>query len=224
MADKELKMEESTLTKFPNGAVRGKEETPARFDLISPVGLRRLAETYGEGALKYSEGNWLKGIDAKNLMNHALVHLNKYLSGDTSEDHLAHASWNLFAIMHFEETRPELINLSYKQGDYRIIPDCRQPNPSRRELIKIMEEKLKDEIAQAGKDLAQQSVEHYNEKHEIPRPEREYFCTHCTMKFDSDERIKFHYVQMHSYTLKEDGYLYHPTNGSRITNLGFKYK
>jgi hypothetical protein len=99
------------LTKFTSGAVRGIEETNARFDLITPVGLRRLAETYGEGAIKYSDDNWLKGIDAKNLMNHALTHINKYLAGDTSEDHLAHASWNLFAIMHFEEKMPSMINI-----------------------------------------------------------------------------------------------------------------
>lgn len=100
------------LTKFKSGAVRGKEETNARFDLITPVGLRRLAETYGEGSLKYGDENWLKGIDTKNLMNHALTHLNKYMAGDKTEDHLAHAAWNLFAIMHNEELLPKMQNIT----------------------------------------------------------------------------------------------------------------
>lgn len=100
------------MKKFESGAVRGVESSIARFDLITPVGLRRLAETYGEGSLKYGDENWLKGIDTKNLMNHALTHINKYLSGDTSEDHLAHAAWNLFAIMHNEELLPKMQNIT----------------------------------------------------------------------------------------------------------------
>lgn len=100
------------MTKFKSGAVRGKEDSIARFDLITPVGLRRLAETYGEGAIKYSDENWLKGIEAKNLMNHAMTHINKFMDGDKTEDHLAHAVWNLMAIMHFEEKMPAMINIT----------------------------------------------------------------------------------------------------------------
>jgi len=100
------------LTKFKSGAVRGKEDSIARFDLITPVGMRRLAETYGEGSLKYGDENWLKGIPTKNLLNHALTHINKYLAGDTSEDHLAHTAWNLFAIMHNEELLPHMQNIT----------------------------------------------------------------------------------------------------------------
>lgn len=103
------------LATFASGAVRGVEDSIVRFDLITPVGLRRLAETYGEGAVKYSDENWLKGIEAKNLMNHALTHINKYLDGDKTEDHLAHASWNLFAIMHFEEKMPSMINITTRK-------------------------------------------------------------------------------------------------------------
>lgn len=105
-------MPQKGMKKFKSGAVRGREDSIARFDLITPVGLRRLAETYGEGAIKYSDENWLKGIDCKNLMNHAMTHINKYLAGDTSEDHLAHASWNLFAIMHNEERIPKMQNIT----------------------------------------------------------------------------------------------------------------
>lgn len=99
---------------FPTGAIRGTDNSGVRFDLISSVGLRRLAETYAEGAAKYGDNNWLKGIPASNLLNHLEVHLNKFKSGDTSEDHLAHAAWNLFTLMHFQETRPELIDLSFE--------------------------------------------------------------------------------------------------------------
>ena len=105
-------------TKFKTGAVRGEEKFnrfPARFDLISYIGERRLAETYGEGSVKYGDDNWLKGIPLKNLMNHAKDHINKYLGGDTNEDHLAHAAWNLFAAMHMEESNPSMNDLYFRQ-------------------------------------------------------------------------------------------------------------
>ena len=96
---------------FDTGAVRSDEAENTRYDLISPIGLRRLAETYAEGAKKYSDYNWLKGFPASDLMNHLLKHCNQWLAGDNTEDHLAHAAWGLFAIMHFEETRKDLIDI-----------------------------------------------------------------------------------------------------------------
>lgn len=98
------------ITTFSTGATRSNHvagaktgQFPLRYDLISPIGLRRLAETYGEGFAKYQAGNWLRGIPNWDLMNHALAHCNDYMAGDRSEDHLAHAVWNLFTLIHFEE-------------------------------------------------------------------------------------------------------------------------
>lgn len=50
-------------------------------------------------------------------LNHALAHIVAYLSGDRAEDHLAHCAWNVSATMHFEETRPDLLDL--KLDDYK---------------------------------------------------------------------------------------------------------
>lgn len=114
-------VEDNGKQKFATGAVRGLCAERERYDLVSHIGLRRLAETYGEGSVKYdkdSEGkpidhygqnNWLKGIPADNLLRHAIKHIEQYRSGDVSEDHLAHATWNLFSLMHFEETRPDMM-------------------------------------------------------------------------------------------------------------------
>ena len=66
--------------------------------------------TYAEGAAKYGARNWLKGIPASDLINHAIRHIYLWLGGDMSEDHLAHAAWNLLAVMHFEDTRPDMID------------------------------------------------------------------------------------------------------------------
>jgi len=99
------------MTKFPTGAVRSSDADDVRFDLISPIGLRRVAETCAEGAAKYGDHNWQQGFPVSSLINHALRHVNLYLQGDQSEDHLAHAAWNLFAAMHFEEALPEMIDV-----------------------------------------------------------------------------------------------------------------
>lgn len=103
----------------------------ARYDLLSPIALKRVAETYGEGAVKYGDHNWRQGMPFSDTLNHCLAHLSEYMRGDTSEDHLAHAAWNLFALMHFEETHPELNDI--KVDDLvksphipvsDMVPDC----------------------------------------------------------------------------------------------------
>ncbi len=96
------------LTGFITGAVRSADRAKQRYDLISPIGLRRLAETCHEGAVKYSDFNWEKGMPINDILNHAIAHLYQFLSGDRSEDHLAHAAWNCFAAMHSEELWPSL--------------------------------------------------------------------------------------------------------------------
>ncbi len=98
------------IKRFETGAVRSRDADKVRFDLITPIGLRRLAETYAEGAAKYGANNWKRGIPASDLINHVIRHIYLWLGGDRSEDHLAHATWGLMTTMHFEETRPELID------------------------------------------------------------------------------------------------------------------
>ena len=97
---------QADMTTFSSGAVRGSDAEDVRFDLITPVGLRRLAETCAEGAKKYGDHNWERGIPASVMLNHAIRHLVLWLQGDVSEDHLAHAAWNIFGTMHFEERMP----------------------------------------------------------------------------------------------------------------------
>ena len=101
-----------TLTTFPSGAVRSSDADDVRFDLITPIGLRRLAEAYAEGARKYGDCNWQRGIPASQMLNHAIRHIYLWLEGDSTEDHLAHAAWNILGVCHFEEAMPEMIDVS----------------------------------------------------------------------------------------------------------------
>jgi hypothetical protein len=99
---------------YQSGARRNTRLT-ARYDLIPHGPLRRLAETFAEGASKHGERNWEKGMAVSDLLNHAIDHLLAWSAGDRGEDHLGHAAWNILAIMHFEETRPELIDTKTPQ-------------------------------------------------------------------------------------------------------------
>jgi hypothetical protein len=55
------------------------------------------------GAEKYGAHNWEKGFPLDSILNHALVHIYRYLSGDRTEDHLGHAAANLLMACHTEE-------------------------------------------------------------------------------------------------------------------------
>jgi len=113
---------------FDSGAVRQRLDD-VRYDLISPFGLRRLAMTYAEGAKKFGDDNWRKGMPCSALFTHLMEPLTLSLAGLAAydeaavasplfTDHLAHAAWGLFAMMEFEETMPEMNDLyCYEEGD-----------------------------------------------------------------------------------------------------------
>lgn len=101
------------------GAVRGTDLADVDYTLLSPIALRRYAETMKEGAMKYGEYNWEKGFPIRNLLNHCLAHIHDFLSGDRSEDHLAHALWNIAAACHSQEAWPHLNPEGNKDGDLR---------------------------------------------------------------------------------------------------------
>jgi len=102
---------DKNLHRFSTGAVRSREGEDERWDLIPFIGLFRLARTCAKGAARYGVGNWLRGIPIDNLLDHALRHLYMYIAGDRSEDHLAHAAWNILAACHMEVMQPELLQI-----------------------------------------------------------------------------------------------------------------
>lgn len=72
----------------------------ARLDLIPPENLLLLGQCLGFGAKKYGEGNWHQIPQNENL-NHALVHIVKWLNGDRSEPHLVNVLARVnFALWH----------------------------------------------------------------------------------------------------------------------------
>ena len=120
------------LKHFGNGAVRSLDAEATRYDLITPIGLEAVARTCAEGAAKYSDFNWEHGMPVHDLLNHALRHVYRYLSGDRSEDHLPHAAWNLLAAIHSEKMWPQL-NEGHLRG-----PGCTPPQSSAHDGLRAL--------------------------------------------------------------------------------------
>jgi hypothetical protein len=97
-----------TTAKFGTGAVRSSDVEEFRYDLVSPIGLREVARACAEGAEKYGDWNWEKGMPVHDLLNHVLAHIYQFLGGDRSEPHLGHAAWGMLAAIHSHELWPEL--------------------------------------------------------------------------------------------------------------------
>ena len=112
-----------TTAKFGTGAVRSDTFEEYRYDLISPIGLREVARTCAEGAAKYSDYNWERGMPVHDLLNHAIAHVYQFLSGDRSEPHLPHAAWNLLAAIHSSEVWPDLNAGTLREAG------CKAPKP-----------------------------------------------------------------------------------------------
>ena len=88
---------------WETGSVRDTREGKGRFDLIAPYSLKRLAIHYENGAIKYGDRNWEKGQPLARYLDSAIRHLNTYLGGGRSEDHLSAVAWNVFSYMQTEK-------------------------------------------------------------------------------------------------------------------------
>ena len=88
---------------FATGSVRDTQEGKGRYDLITPIGLRRLAVHYENGAKKYGDRNWEKGQPLARYLESAIRHVYAFLGGARDEDHLSAAAWNILSCIHTEE-------------------------------------------------------------------------------------------------------------------------
>jgi len=96
---------------FDTGAKRSSDVDHLAYDKVSPIGLRRLAVRYAHGMVTYGPWNYLLGIPASNIISHMIAHVEKYRAGDRTDDHLAAIAWGAFTLMHYEETRPHLMDV-----------------------------------------------------------------------------------------------------------------
>lgn len=98
-------------TEFKTGAVRDMKRGVGRMDLLPWYGIMEVSKHCEEGAEKYGEHNVDKGIPLHSLCDSAARHLAKFIAGETDEDHLRAAAWNLLWALNQRKTHPELDDL-----------------------------------------------------------------------------------------------------------------
>ena len=79
--------------------------------------LLELAKHFEEGAKKYGEYNWQKGIPVHCYIDSAVRHYLKWQRGDKDEPHDRAFVWNLICCIWTIENKPELNDLHRKGGD-----------------------------------------------------------------------------------------------------------
>ena len=84
---------------FATGGVRSKASGKGRFDLIPAHPMLRLARHYENGAIKYEDRNWEKGLPLSRFVDSAQRHMNAFMSNDRTEDHLAAVLWNVMGYL-----------------------------------------------------------------------------------------------------------------------------
>ena len=72
-----------------------------------------VSKHYEEGANKYAERNWEKGIPLHCYIDSAVRHYLKHLRGDDDERHDRAFLWNLLGALWTQSNKPELIDLPF---------------------------------------------------------------------------------------------------------------
>lgn len=101
-------------TKFSTGSVRDCKRGVGRMDLLPMTALIELSKHCENGALKYGEHNVDKGIPQHSFCDSAMRHLVKYMRGDTDENHIRAAAWNIMWALEQSVTRLELIDIPFR--------------------------------------------------------------------------------------------------------------
>jgi hypothetical protein len=110
---------------FSTGAVRDIQQGKGRFDLIPTLPIRRLAKHFENGAVKYGDNNWQKGIPLARYLDSLERHVNCLKAGESTEDHLAAIMWNAVCFMWTQDEIEhgflprELDNLPLPEAQFR---------------------------------------------------------------------------------------------------------
>jgi hypothetical protein len=95
--------------KFASGMTRDTDNGKPRYDLIPLEPMRRLADLYARGTVKYGSRNWEQANTIDEIQRFrasAMRHMYQYLAGERDEDHMAAVVFNLFAA---EQTDAKLL-------------------------------------------------------------------------------------------------------------------
>lgn len=86
----------------------------------SPAGmytaLLEISKQYADGARKYSDRNWEKGMPLHCYIDSGTRHYIKFLRGDSDEPHDRAFMWNLLGAIWTQKNHPNLIDLPFGEG------------------------------------------------------------------------------------------------------------
>ena len=85
--------------KFATGAQRDTAEGKLRMSLIPQQELKRVMRRYLDGAEKYGENNWMRGMPLSVYYDCAHRHLEAWWRGEDDEDQAAAVVWNMLCAM-----------------------------------------------------------------------------------------------------------------------------
>ena len=74
-----------------------------------------LSKHFEDGAVKYGDNNWRKGIDLHCYIDSALRHYFKFRRGDNDEPHDRAFLWNLSCAVWTHKNKPEMIDIPGKE-------------------------------------------------------------------------------------------------------------
>ena len=101
-------MMEENNRQFDTGAQRDTGDGKLRMSLMPQQELNRVLKRYLDGAVKYGENNWMKGMPLSVYYDCAHRHLEAWWSGESDEDHAAAVVWNMLCAMHTEKNREDM--------------------------------------------------------------------------------------------------------------------
>lgn len=93
---------------FKTGAQRDTDRGKMRMSLIPQQELKRVMKRFLDGAEKYGENNWMKGMPLSVYYDCAHRHMEAWWRGDDKEDHAAAVVWNMLCAMYAEANNNEL--------------------------------------------------------------------------------------------------------------------
>lgn len=93
---------------FDTGAQRDTGDGKLRMSLLPHTEIKRVLKRYLDGAEKYGENNWMKGMPLSVFYDCIHRHLDAWWCGDDSEDHAAAVVWNMLCAMYIEARSEEI--------------------------------------------------------------------------------------------------------------------
>lgn len=113
------------MKSFSTGAKREDKTGKGRCDLLPPAALIRLSKHFEKGAKDHGDRNWELGVPMSSFIDSGLRHLLQYMNGQTNEDHLCAAAWNILCALETEEQRPEMQDIPARMTEaHEIKPTC----------------------------------------------------------------------------------------------------